>query len=362
MTGAVGALGPAWDKPLSHAELLSMRDSVPGHASDICSPARLGEFATLLPLTEAGRALLGTTAAGCCCAIGAFDGVHVGHRELVNAMMADARERGLASVAVTFSPDPSRVVGAAPAQDELLSVADRIGVLATLGVDAVLVIDFTTELAAMSYERFVSDVLVAAVSPRSIHVGSNFRMGAKGAGTASAIAAYAHGLRIDVVAHDLVVRGEAPVSATRIRSLVNEGGVREAAELLNRPHFVRGAVEHGRGQGAGFGFPTANVRVGEHACLPAEGVYAALVSREGRAWPAAVNVGAPRTFGGQQGERFIEATLVGFEGDLYGAELAVSFIEWLREPRVFSGVEELERVVLGNVEWVREFVGEGEVK
>lgn len=361
MTGEVEPLGPAWDRPLKGLELRGIRNSIPNGIPAGCEPVRLGEFATLLPFSEAGRSLAASPTLGCSCAIGAFDGVHAGHRELVGAMREDARERGLASVAVTFSPDPSRVVGAGAAQDELLSVDDRISALASLGVDAVLVIDFTSELATMSYERFVSEVLVAAVSPRSVHVGANFRMGAKGAGTAEAIAAYAAGIGIEVRAHDLVWRDGATVSATRIRSLVREGDVREAAALLCRPHFVRGLVEHGRGEGAGFGFPTANVRVGEHACLPAEGVYAALVSREGRAWPAAVNVGAPRTFGGQAGESFIEATLLGFEGDLYGCELGVSFIEWLREPRRFSSVEELERVVLGNVEWVRKFVGEGEV-
>ncbi len=362
MAAEVLPLGPAWERPLDDAELRCLRDAAPCGVPAPCEPVRLGEFASLLALTRRGRSLAESPELGCCCAIGAFDGVHAGHRALVRAMSDDAWDRGLAAVAVTFSPDPSRVVDAGSSQPELLCVRDRVSVLGKLGVDAVLVIDFTPELAAMSYERFVLDVLVGAVFPRSIHVGSNFRMGARGAGDATAIAAFADGLGIQVHDHDLVSLDGQTVSATRIRSLVRKGSVREAQALLQRPHFVRGKVEHGRGQGSAFGFPTANVRVDEHTCFPAEGVYAALVSRGDRAWPAAVNVGAPRTFGGQEGERFIEATLVGFEGDLYGQELGVSFLEWLREPRRFSSLEELERVVLGNVEWVREFVGEGEVK
>ncbi len=361
MTREAAPLGPAWERPLLPLELRGLRNSVPQGIVSRYEQVRLGEFATLMPFTDKGYRLAQTTAVGCCCAIGAFDGVHMGHRELVDAMRDDALERGVASVAVTFSPDPSHVVGKQCPQEELLCVEDRIVVLSTLGVDAVLVIDFTEELAAMSYEHFVSDVLVSAVAPLSIHVGSNFRMGAKGSGTAKAIGSYAAGLGIDLTAHELVLRDDAPVSATRIRALVCEGKVGDAMALLGRAHFVRGVVEHGRGKGSGFGFPTANVRVGGQVCLPAEGVYAALVTYDGRSWPAAVNVGAPRTFGGQAGERFIEATLLGFEGDLYGEPLAVSFIEWLREPRRFSSVEELERVVLGNVEWVRTYVGEGEV-
>ena len=118
-----------------------------------------------------------------------------------------------------------------------------------------------------------------------------------------------------------------------------------------------GQFAHGRGEGTGFGFPTANVVCDPRACMPAEGVYACYVSQGGTAWPAAANVGAPPTFAGRRAA-FLEANLLGFTGDLYGAEVAVSFVRWLRPSRVFDSLSELERVVLGNIEWVRRNLGD----
>ena len=128
--------------------------------------------------------------------------------------------------------------------------------------------------------------------------------------------------------------------------------------LLGRCHFVRGWVDHGRGEGTSFGFPTANVRCDARTCMPAEGVYACVVSDGSRAWPAAANVGAPPTFDTRHDAYFLEANLLGFEGDLYGSELAVTFVAWLRASRPFSSLEELERTVLSNIDWVRRNVGE----
>lgn len=145
-----------------------------------------------------------------------------------------------------------------------------------------------------------------------------------------------------------------------MRDLLGSGSIEDAAGLLGRCHFVSGRVVHGRGEGTGFGFPTANVEVRDGLCLPAEGVYAGYVVASGTAWPAAINVGRPRSFSpGEEGQAFLEATLLGFSGDLYGAEVSVVFVRWLRAPRTFSSVSELERVVLGNVSWVREALGEG---
>ena len=186
-------------------------------------------------------------------------------------------------------------------------------------------------------------------------------MGAGGAGTVAALRVVAGPLGIDVHGHELVSEHGRAVSATLVRGLIRDGQVEDAARLLCRDHMVRGVVEHGRGEGASFGFPTANVRIDASVCLPAEGVYAALVCDGSHAWPAAVNVGAPRSFGGVAGEPFLEASLVGFSGDLYGRRLSVSFVAWLREPRTFASLEELEATVLGNVAWVRKYLGEGEV-
>ena len=294
------------------------------------------------------------------CAIGAFDGVHVGHRALIERARAEARRRGDELVVVTFSPDPSVVLCPEHPQKMLLSDGGRLDVLRSIeGVDRVVVLDFTSELAALPYGRFVRETLGGLVDLDAIVVGSDFRLGAGGAGTVDALSELGRIDGFDVIGMELLDEGGAPVTATRIRSLLGEGRVEAAAGLLGRCHYVCGEVVRGRGEGTGFGFPTANVCVPAGLCLPAEGVYAGYVTRGDTAWPAAINVGKPRSFSpGEEGAPFLEATLLGFEGDLYGDVVDVSFVRWLREPRTFSSVEELERVVLGNVSWVRATLGE----
>lgn len=357
---AASPLGPAWDHVLSAPELA--KRLVAGPALDQALPhARIiGAGERLYAMTPLGERI-GSADVSCVCSVGAFDGVHAGHRALVASAVDEAAGRGCASVAVTFSPDPAAVLSGPIVNESLLSVADRVRMLATLGVDAVLVVPFDERLAATPHDRFLVDWLVRPLCAVSLHVGANFRMGAGGRGDVRALAAAGKPLGVAVHGHELVCEDGRAVSATRIRGLLHEGKVEAAAGLLRRYHLVRGHVEHGRGEGTSFGFPTANVRVDVSACLPAEGVYAALVCDGSSAWPAAVNVGAPRSFGGEQGEPFLEATLVGFQGNLYGAELSVSFVAWLRAPHTFASLDELERTVLGNVAWVRSYLGEGAI-
>lgn len=356
-------LGPARERPYDADGLVRLVLASPVSLPAVSGPVPCVAGSALYLLTDVARESARTeggavSLGSCVCALGAFDGVHLGHRELVGEAVRDARGRGVASVAVTFDPDPALVLTGTVENAELLSVADRLRALAALGVDALLVIPFTPQLAATTHESFLTDILFPAVRPICIHVGSNFRMGAGGLGTVDALSVVAGGLGSSLRAHELACVDGGPVSATRVRTLLREkGDVAEAARLLGRHHLVRGTVVRGRGQGTAFGFPTANLDLSPASCRPAEGVYAALAVTDGHAWPAAVNVGAPRSFGGEEGKPFLEATLLGFSGDLYGSELAILFVEWLREPRKFPSFEVLEQTVLGNVEWVRRYVG-----
>ncbi len=291
-----------------------------------------------------------------CVAIGAFDGVHLGHRHLIDACVADARTRGQRAVVVTFDPDPSEVLSSSPTEQRLLDVPDRIGICATLGVDDIVSLRFDAWLASRAPEAFVG-LLGEEVGPLArVHVGENFRFGAGGAGTTATLEEIGARRGFDVVTHPLLRDGDETVSSTRIRTLLEAGDVGQAARLLGRCHFVRGTVEHGRGDGTSFGFPTANVSCDPRACLPGEGVYACVVTDGAQAWPAAANVGAPPTFSGRRAS-FLEANLLGFEGDLYGRDLAVVFLAWLRGSRSFDSLDELRRTVLGNIDWVRRNVG-----
>lgn len=291
--------------------------------------------------------------------IGAFDGVHQGHRALVAATLADARRRGMRAVGFTFSEDPAHVLAPESAPPDLLGCADRARLLRSLGLDEVVVIPFDAQMAACPYPRFVDEQLGACGTLRALHVGADFRAGARGAGTPQALAELGAERGFDVTVEPYATCAGERVSATRIRALVADGSVARAAELLGRPHYVRGRVEHGRGQGTAFGFPTANVSVDGRLCLPAEGVYEGFVHVGDTAYPAAINVGEPRSleFAGERGAAFLEAFLLGFAGDLYGAEVAVSFTRWLRAPRVFTSLAELESTVLANIEQVRVRLG-----
>lgn len=292
-----------------------------------------------------------------CVCIGAFDGLHRGHRRLLTHAVADARALSLPCVAVTFSPDPSDLIEGEKPLSRLLEVRDRARGLLLLGADAVLVLDFGEGLEHTSQEAFLRAILPSLVRPRSVWVGTNFRFGDGGRGDLDSLRELGNQAGITVHGEELLQEDGQTVSATRIRSLLRDGQLERANALLARPHFVRGPVGHGRGEGTSFGFPTANVQAPDVTCVPSDGVYAGFVVTDGTAYPAAINVGAPPTFSGPR-RSFLEANLLGFSGDLYGREVSVVFARWLRASRPFPSTEELERAVLANVDWVRTQIGQ----
>ncbi|MBO7675168.1 MAG: riboflavin biosynthesis protein RibF [Atopobiaceae bacterium] len=292
---------------------------------------------------------------------GAFDGLHLGHQRLVAQALADSCKKRVPCVALTFDPDPSEVISPASCGNRLLSTHDRVRGLIGLGVDYVLVCTFTPELAGFEPNRFLDEVVLGAVRPLSVHVGTNFTFGNRGAGTVQTLRAAGSTRGFDVFGHELLRDDADVVSSTRIRALLSGGDVASAADLLGNYHYVRGTVVHGRGEATSFGFPTANVTCDARACLPAEGVYACYVYHDGAAWPAAANVGAPPTFSGPRAA-FLEANLLGFYGDLYDQDVAVLFVEWLRPSRTFESIDELERTVLGNIAWVKRHLGDKRIE
>lgn len=293
-------------------------------------------------------------------AIGAFDGLHIGHRHLIERTVADARERGVAACVVTFDPDPDCVVGPGPAP-KLMTADDRLRLLAASGVDAVVVVPFTPAVAALDHEGFLDGILGDALTIRAIHVGSDFRLGRGGACTVEVMRAWGVARGVDVHGHHLVLADGSVVSATRIRHQLAHGEVETAAHGLGRHFAVRGQVCRGRGQGTGMGFPTANIAVPSGLQLPADGVYAGLALVDGTVWPAAINVGLPPTFADRPGSAHLEANLIGFAGDVRGAEIMLAFTRFLRPSRVFDSTDELIATVMGNIDEIRHAYGESGV-
>lgn len=286
------------------------------------------------------------------CAIGAFDGVHTGHCFLIKSMVADASLRGCTSVIVTFDIDPDELFKESSQIRKLLSNEDRLQGLSALGADYVLVVPFTRENASLPYEVFLDTVINGFMQCKAVHVGYDFRFGAGAKGNVEAITAWGASHDCGCKGYELWSIAGHPVSATRIRELLGAGEVTAAYSLLGRDHFMRGIVEHGRGAGRGFGIPTANMRCNTPYTPVKEGVYGGYVEVDGTRYPAAINVGLAPTF--EDAKSVLEPHLIGFEGDLYGKEVIVSFVARLRDLVKFNSTNELIATVTANIAWVRE--------
>ena len=280
-------------------------------------------------------------------AMGVFDGVHLGHQALVREAVGLARVRDAASVIVTFDRDPDQVVAPTAAAAQLLDLDQKLSLLEALGPDTVLVMPFTPELAVTAPLVFLDEVLLDVMTPVSVVVGYDFRFGHRAEGNVDTLVRYGAEHGFSVVAHDLIGLDGAPITSTRIRRLVAQGDVAGAARLLGRSHHVRGTVAHGRGEGAGLGFATANLSTAPFAAVPASGVYAGRVRLDRTTFPAAISVGVPPTFPDATAD--FEVHIIGFDGDLYGAVLDVEFLERLREQRAFATPAELSQAIAHDV-------------
>ena len=276
-------------------------------------------------------------------AIGTFDGVHLGHREVIAG----------AETVVTFDPHPQSVV-APGSQPKLLTTLDRKAeLIETLGVEELVVIPFDGDFAGRSAEDFVEHVLVERVAATSVSVGENFRFGHKAQGDAALLSADA---RFETrVVPLLEVDGEV-VSSSHIRGLVSGGAVQYADQLLGAPFAVDGEVQHGDKRGRTLGYPTANLVPQPGYVVPGHGVYACRVRLpDGTLVPAATNVGVRPQFVTGRGE-LIEAFLIDWSGDLYGQRIRVEFLRRLRGERRFESVDALVEQMGRDVDDAREIV------
>jgi riboflavin kinase/FMN adenylyltransferase len=300
-------------------------------------------------------------AGGSAVTIGAYDGVHIGHQALLADLRTRAQRRGLATVVVTFDRHPATVVRPDSAPLLLCDLAQKLELLAATGVDRTVVVHFDEERANESAEDFVSEILIGAVASKLIVVGEDFHFGHGRKGNVALLKEMGVDAGFTVEGMSLATAFDdgaeaVPISSTRIRSLVAEGRVAEAATLLGRPHQVRGVVVRGDGRGGtDLGFPTANVEVPAGIAVPAVGIYAGWYERpDGSRWPTAVAVGTRPTFYGDQGPLMVEAFLLDFEGDLYGEEARVSFVAQVRRDEVrFESVDELVAQMDRDVEATR---------
>lgn len=280
--------------------------------------------------------------------VGNFDGIHLGHQALVHEAVAGARAASGTSVVLTFEPHPSRVLSPDRAPASLMTLDQKAEVLAGLGVDRMAVLPFTRELSEQEPEAFARDVLAVCLGARRVVVGSNFRFGRGRGGDVVRLETLGHSLGFAVRAVEPVWHEGGPISSSRVREALARGAVASARDLLGRDFFVDGRVVRGDGRGRTIGVPTANLE-SLNEILPRAGVYAGRArTPDGVVRPAAINIGRRPTYE-QQDTFALEAHILGFEGDLYGAPLRVAFVERLRDERKFPDTEALVAQIRADV-------------
>jgi len=299
-------------------------------------------------------------AGGSAVTIGAYDGVHLGHRSLLGELRRRADALHLASVVVTFDRHPATVVRPESAPPILTDREQKLELLAAAGIDRTLMLRFDEERAHETAEEFVREVLVHALGARLVVVGQDFHFGHGRAGNVGLLTAMGSRHGFDVVGLSLELDASRhAVSSTRIRALLAAGEVAAAAALLGRPHQVRGVVVHGDGRGgADLGFPTANVDVPGGVAMPGEGIYACWYERsDGSVHAAAASLGRRPTFHASAAAPVLEVFLLDFTGDLYGEAARVSFVTHLRDERRFESTTALVRQMTDDVVAARAALG-----
>jgi len=286
-------------------------------------------------------------------ALGSFDGVHLGHRRVIEATMAAARDAGLRSSVVTFQPHPMAVLRPEIAPHELSSPERRARLIAELEPDELVVIPFTHEFSLLDHEAFAEHVLAERLGAASVSVGRNFRYGHRAQGSIETLAAAGERLGFGVVAAPLLEMDGAPVSSSRIRDLIAAGEVGHAAQLLGRPPLLEGVVVRGDGRGRGLGFPTANLETAPRSALPGTGIYAGRAHLPDGSHAAAVSVGYNPTFSDDRRRVRVEAYLLDFDRDIYGQRMDLELMRRLRGEERFGSVDELVAQMHHDVEGVR---------
>jgi riboflavin kinase/FMN adenylyltransferase len=294
--------------------------------------------------------------------IGNFDGLHVGHRAIMDTVVARARASGGTAVVYTFNPHPIRVLRPNQAPRLLTTHEQKVELIEQAGIDVLVVENFDAEFATISAERFIREILFERLRPVAVYVGYDFHFGRDREGSMRLLTELGPRLGFSVTIIPEVTTEGSDVNSTRIRKMLAESHVEEAGRMLGRAYSVRGHVVQGDQRGRTLGFPTANLDP-ENEILPAGGVYAGHFlfiddgnPKRGVELPAVMNVGTRPTFEGD-GRLQAEAHLLDFKGDVYGRHVEMSFLARLREERRFADVDALREQIATDIGAAREILG-----
>jgi len=300
------------------------------------------------------------SARGSAVTIGVYDGVHLGHQKVLQLVRELADARDLEAVCITFDRHPAEVVRPESAPKLLTTLPQKLELLDATGtLDRCYVLSFDEARSQEAAEDFVREAFVDGAGARLVVVGADFHFGRGRGGNVALLERMGAEFGFAVVGLGLeAAPGGTVYSSTRIRELLDDGDVAGAAELLGRPHEVRGEVQEGDRRGRELGFPTANVAVPARVCIPADGIYAgSFVGPDGLERTAALSIGRRPTFYEHAEMSLLEAYVLDFDGDLYGADVAVRFVERLRGEERFESAEALVAQMLRDVEDTRRLLG-----
>lgn len=279
--------------------------------------------------------------------IGAYDGVHLGHRAVIAEVRRRAELEGARSAVVTFDRHPAHVIRPDSAPLLLTDLDQKLELLESTGVDYTLVVRFDTERATESAEHFVASVLVECLRARAVVVGEDFHFGHQRRGNVALLEQMGSEAGFEVLGHKLVgvdgeaARDDAQVSSTAIRRALHDGRLADANLMLGRAHQMRGVVVGGDRRGRTLGFPTANVAVPDEMLMPADGIYAGWLHRGAEQLPAAIYIGHRPTFYDDRAMTLLEVHVLDFSGDLYGEPVSVDLTHRIRADARFASLEEL---------------------
>jgi len=285
--------------------------------------------------------------------LGNFDGIHLGHQELVRMVIRRAKETGAASMVVTFRPHPLKILAPEKCPPLISIYEEKINLFERLGIDVLVKIPFTVEFSAMTPEDFVKNILCDTLGAREIFVGYNYRFGRGRKGDIQTLKKLGelYGFTVREV-EQISLDGEV-ISSTKIRSLLSEGEVEHAARLLGRNYAITGIVVKGDGRGKGLGFPTANIAP-KHAIIPADGVYAVRLSVRDRRYDGIANIGMRPTF--NKKVLAIEVHVFDFNEDIYGEDISLYFIRKIREEKKFRNAEALVDQIQSDIATAKEIL------
>ncbi|EMY75968.1 riboflavin biosynthesis protein RibF [Leptospira weilii serovar Ranarum str. ICFT] len=275
----------------------------------------------------------------CVVTLGNFDGIHLGHQALLDRVLKVSQKTGLASCVVTYDPNPAVILGKSPEMKNLMTFADKEEWIRKKGIDFLVALPFNKELAEMSAESFLEEILLKQLKAKNIIIGFNHCFGKERRGNYELLKQYSEKLNYSVEKVDPVFLNEIKLSSSYVRRLISEGNVKEAANCLNRYYSVSGVVVGGHKRGREIGFPTANVQSNANILLPGIGVYAGFTAVEGIEHPSMINIGRNPTFGANAVT--LESNLFDFQKDIYDQTIRITFTEKIRDEIKFSGVEKL---------------------